>query len=412
MKYQEKLRLIKKIFQEKKVNKKNFSYPLLTDGYSSSDLQEASKILLSGKLTMSKTTKKFEKFFAKKIGAKYALMVNSGSSANLLSLFCLINPFKKKRLKKGDECLVPALCWSTSLWPVIQAGLKPVFVDVNLDTFTADFNIIKKNITKKTKAVMILNVLGNCSEMEKIKRYLNKKKIYLIEDNCEALGSKYKKKFLGTYGDFGTYSFYYSHQITSGEGGMVVCNSKEDYNILKSLRAHGWDREIKKNNSREFNFINEGFNLRPLEVSAAIGFNQFRRLKKLKDIRKKNRNNLIKSITSSKKWSNQFSFFKPRKNLDPSWFGFPLMINKNKNFNKNRFLRYLNNNKVENRPIISGNFINQPAIKKYNIKFKKSDLKNSQEIEDRGFFIGLPTQILDKNKINKITNLLLNVNNF
>ena len=146
-----------------------------------------------------------------------------------------------------------------------------MFVDVNLETFTTDFNTIKKNITKKTKAVMILNVLGNCSEMEKIKRYLNKKKIYLIEDNCEALGSKYKKKFLGTYGDFGTYSFYYSHQITSGEGGMIVCNSKEDYNILKSLRAHGWDREIKKNNSRKFNFINEGFNLRPLEVSAAIG---------------------------------------------------------------------------------------------------------------------------------------------
>ena len=120
----------------------------------------------------------------------------------------------------------------------------------------------------------------------------------------------------------------------------------------------------------------------------------------------------IENFNEVKKWSGQFSFFKPRKNLDPSWFGFPLMINKNKNFNKNKFLRYLNINRIENRPIISGNFINQPAIKKYNIKFKKSDLKNCQEIEDRGFFIGLPTQILDKKKLNKITNLLLNVNNF
>ena len=259
---------------------------------------------------------------------------------------------------------------------------------------------------------MILNVLGNCSEMEKIKSFLNKKKIFLIEDSCEALGSKYKKKYLGTFGDFGTYSFYYSHQITSGEGGMIVCNSKEDYNILKSLRAHGWDREINKKNIKRFNFINEGFNLRPLDITAAIGFNQFKRLKKLKDTRAKNRNNIIKFLTSSKKWNNQFSFFNPQKNLDPSWFGFPLMLNKNKLQSKNKFLKYLNKNKIETRPIISGNFVNQPAIKKYNIKFRKSELQNSQEIEDRGFFIGLPTKILDRTKINKITNLLLNVNNF
>ena len=364
MKYSKKLRLIKKIFT-KKISKSNkFSYPLLTDGYSSSDLQEASKVLLSGRLTMSQVTKKFEKYFAKKVGSKYALMVNSGSSANLLALFCLINPHKKNRLKKGDECIVPALCWSTSLWPIIQAGLKPVFVDVSLDTFTLDFETIKKKITKKTKAVMILNVLGNCSEMEKIKNFLNKKKIFLIEDSCEALGSKYKNKYLGTFGDFGTYSFYYSHQITSGEGGMILCNSKDDYNLLKSLRAHGWDREISKRNSKNFNFINEGFNLRPMDINAAIGFNQFKRLKKLKSTRAKNRNNLIRSLKSSKKWNNQYTFFNPQKNLDPSWFGLPLMLNNKKIDSKNRFLKYLNKNKVETRPIISGNFANQPAIKK------------------------------------------------
>ncbi len=412
MKYSNKLHLIKKIFVEKIKKNSRFNYPLLTDGYSSSDLQEASKVLLSGRLTMSQITKKFEEYFAQKIGSKFALMVNSGSSANLLALFCLINPLRKKKLKKGDECIVPALCWSTSLWPIIQAGLKPVLADVNLKTFTLDLENIKKKITKRTKAVMILNVLGNCSEMEKIKTYLNKKKIFLIEDSCEALGSKYKKKYLGTYGDFGTYSFYYSHQVTSGEGGMIVCNSKEDFNILKSLRAHGWDREINKKNIKNFNFINEGFNLRPLDITAAIGFNQFKRLSKLKSTRAKNRNNLIKFIKSSKKWNDQYSFFNPQKNLDPSWFGFPLMINNKSVKSKKSFLKYLNKNKIETRPIISGNFANQPAIKKYNIKYKKKDLKNSQEIEDRGFFIGLPTKILDSSKINKITNLLLNVNNF
>ncbi len=412
MNYNKKLQLIKKIFIKKKSKNKKFIYPLLTDGYSSSDLQEASKVLLKGRLTMSNITRKFEKYFAKKIGSKYALMVNSGSSANLLALFCLINPYKKNRLKKGDECIIPALCWSTSLWPIIQAGLSPVFADVNLGTFTLDLETIKKNITKKTKAIMILNVLGNCSEMDKIKNFCSKKKIYLIEDSCEALGSKYKNKYLGTFGNFGTFSFYYSHQITSGEGGMIVCDSKQDFNILKSLRAHGWDREINQKNMKAFNFINEGFNLRPLDLTASIGLNQFKRLNNLKSTRATNRNNLIKSLKLSKKWNNQFSFFNPQKNLDPSWFGFPLMINKNKIKSKKNFLNFLNKNRIETRPIISGNFVNQPAIKKYKIKYKRSNLKNSQDIEDRGFFIGLPTKILGSSEINKITNLLLNVNNF
>ena len=149
MNYNKKLQLIKKIFIKKKRKNKKFIYPLLTDGYSSSDLQEASKVLLSGRLTMSNITQKFEKYFAKKIGSKYALMVNSGSSANLLALFCLINPYKKNRLKKGDECIVPALCWSTSLWPIIQAGLSPVFADVNLETFTLDLETIKKKYYQK-----------------------------------------------------------------------------------------------------------------------------------------------------------------------------------------------------------------------------------------------------------------------
>ena len=240
MKYRYKLSLLKKIFKDKKKESKKFSYPLLTDGYSSSDLQEASKILLSERITMSKMTKKFEKFFANKIGARYALMVNSGSSANLLATFCLLNPYKKNRLKKGDECLVPALCWSTSLWPIVQAGLKPIFVDVNINTFTIDFETIKKSVTKKTKAVMLLNVLGNCSEMEKIKNFLRKKKIILIEDTCEALGSKYKNKYLGTFGEFGCFSFYPTKNLGCfGDGGAIVFKKNKYSEEIKSLRNHG-----------------------------------------------------------------------------------------------------------------------------------------------------------------------------
>ena len=172
-------------------------------------------------------------------------MVNSGSSANLLSMFCITNPLRKI-FEKGDGCLVPALCWSTSLWPVIQAGLKPVLVDVNKDNFCIDLNEIKKNYNKKIKAILLINVLGNCPEMEENRNFAKKKKLLLIEDNCESLGSKYKRKFLGTFGDFSSFSFYFSHQVTSGEGGMIVCKSKEDYNLIKVLRAHGWDRNLGK----------------------------------------------------------------------------------------------------------------------------------------------------------------------
>ena len=386
----------------------SFNYPLLENAFSAQDISSAIKVVKSKKLTMSKKTTEFEKNFSKFIKSKYCLMVNSGSSANLLAFFTLINPIKKNKLKLGDECLIPALCWSTSLWPIIQSGLKPKFIDVDLKTFSPNLETIKKNITKKTKAIMLINVLGNCSEIDKIKNFAKKKNIYLIEDNCESLGSIYKKKFLGTYGDFSTFSFYYSHQLTAGEGGMIVCNNKADYNILKSLRAHGWDREISKKKNT-FNFINQGFNLRPLDVSAAIAISQLKRLKQMIKIRKYNRDMIINFLKKSPKWNNQFTFFESSKFLKPSWFSIPLLINQKYLKNKKIFLKNLEKKKIETRPIISGNFINQPAIKLHKLKFNKNNFKNSQEIEDRGFFIGLPTKKIKITDLKKLADCLLDL---
>ena len=175
-------------------------------------------------------------------------MVNSGSSANLLASFALTNPKKKNFLKRGDEFLIPALCWSTSLWPMVQAGLKPKFIDITTEDFNVNLDSLKKNISKKTKAIMAVHILGSSVDMEKLSTITKRNDLFLLEDSCESLGSKFKNKYLGTFGDFGTYSFYYSHQITSGEGGMIVCNDKEDYKIIHYLRSHGWDRGIQKNN--------------------------------------------------------------------------------------------------------------------------------------------------------------------
>ena len=400
------------LFNIKREKVKKFFYPLHEDALNNYDLLAATKVLISRQLTMSKKTIEFENYFKKKLGLNYCLMVNSGSSANLLALFALINPIKKNRLKAGDECLVPAVCWPTSLWPVIQAGLTPRLIDVDLQSYSINLDVIKKNITKKTKAIMMINVLGNCSEIDEIQKFARAKNLYLIEDNCESLGSKYKNKYLGSYGDFSSFSFYYSHQITSGEGGMIACKKKEDYDLLKTLRAHGWDRDLSKNKNKEFNFINSGFNLRPLEVSAAIGLSQFKRLPNMMSIRTHNRNNIIKTLKKSNNWNQQFTFFNPRDNLKPSWFGLPLLINSKFKKKKVKFLKFLNRNNLETRPIISGNFANQPVIKLYDIKYNKQDLRNSTEIDERGFFIGLPTVKLNQKKLDKISDLLLGISNF
>ena len=398
--------------------KQNFKkYPLLSNAFTNEDINKGIKVIKSKNITMSKITLKFEKKFARKLGVKYALMTNSGSSANLLAISALINPLNKKKLNKNDEILIPAVCWSTSLWPIIQNNLKPVFVDVDLDTFNIDIKNLEKKISKKTKAIMLIHVLGTCSNMTKLMQIAKKNKLIVIEDTCESLGAKFNKKLLGTFGKFGTFSFYYSHQITSGEGGMVVCNNKKDYNILKSMRSHGWSRNTHFHNyykkkykkiDERFIFIGPGYNLRPTEVQAAIAHNQFNRLDKLIKIKNDNRNKLISSFIHHSKWKNQFIFVNPEKKIKPSWFGLPILINKKYLNNKNEFLNYLTNNNIENRPIISGNFLNQPASKLYKFKYNKKDFHNSQEIEKRGFFIGLHTQPISANTIKLLVDLMLN----
>ena len=294
---------------------------------------------------------------------------------------------------------------------MIQCGLKPQFVDVNINNFCIDENLLKKE--SKTKAIMNINILGNSANMDKLLKFARSNNMYLIEDTCEALGSKFKSKYLGTFGDFGTYSFYYSHQITSGEGGMIVCKSKEDYDLLHTMRAHGWDRGLKKSSKgNNFNFINSGFNLRPMDVTAAIGLSQLKRLNKMINSRSKNRNLIINRIKNHKDWNGQYTFFEENKNLEPSWFGLPLLINKKYMNNKLRFLQYLNSNGVETRPILSGNFLNQPSCKLYKFKFNKKNFKVSQEIEDRGFFIGLPTKDMSLNTLNFLTEKLIKITNY
>ena len=386
-----------------------YIYPLIENPFSDDDITKGINVLKSKQLTLSKETKNFEKKFTAKLKSKYSLMVNSGSSANLLALQCLINPYRKNRLKKDDEIIIPTLCWSTSLWPIVQSNLKPVFVDINPKTLNIDEEKLEKKITHKTKAILLVNVLGNSCDMNKIIKIKKKYNLILIEDNCESLGSKYKKKYLGTYGDFSSFSFYSSHQISSGEGGMICCKDKNDYNIIKSLRSHGWSRgtsfenEIYKKNKfldKRFIFFNSGFNLRPTEVSAAIGHNQFKRMDKLMKIRNINRKKIINSLLNNSYLKNKIDFYYENKFVNPSWFGLSIKI-LIKNFNKKKIIKKLENNGIETRPIISGNFADQPAAKLYGISLNQK-FPNTDKVYNTSFFIGLPTKQINNKFLKKI----------
>tara|TARA_B100000989_G_C19520458_1_gene463911 strand:- start:814 stop:2049 length:1236 start_codon:yes stop_codon:yes gene_type:complete len=407
----------KKFIHKILLPKKNkYIYSLLDEGLSANDLNEGIKVLESGRITMGRKTEIFENKFKKFLNSKYALMVNSGSSANLLATFASCNPLRKNRFKKNDEALIQTLCWPTSLWPLVQCGLKINFIDVNPLTLNVNAEDLIKKTTKKTKVILIINVLGLSADIKKIRDFCLKKKIILIEDNCESLGAKYNKKFLGTFGDFGTFSFFYSHQITSGEGGMVICNNKEDYDILKSLRSHGWSREKKTaiqypHLDPRYIFINSGFNLRPTDIQAAIGLSQFTRLKKFIKTRTDNRNQIIKSLKNHKKWNGQFSFVKAPKKVSPSYMVFPIFLNIKFRKKKIKFINFLESKGLETRPIISGSFVNQPSAKLFKLNLKKKKYPGADLVQELGFVIGLHTKMISKNQLKFISDTLLSIDN-
>ena len=385
-----------------------YFYPLIENPYRKSDINEALKVLKSKRLTIGPVTDKFQNSFTKKLGSNFSLMVNSGSSANLLALQCLINPYRKKRLKPGDEVLIPSLCWSTSLWPIIQSGLKPKFVDIDLDSLNINLNDLKKKISKKTKAILIVHVLGNCVDMSELMRIVKKHNLILIEDTCESLGTKYKNKYLGTFGDFSSFSFYSSHQISSGEGGMICCKNNDDHEIIKSLRAHGWSRGLKnekkiaaanKHLDSRFIFYNSGFNLRSTDIAASIGLNQFKDIDQFIKKRSINRDKILKIFKKKIKMMKYLSFIDANNHVKASWFGIPILLSKK--INRNKFLKKIEKLGVETRPIISGNFLKQPSIKKYKLN-KKSNFKNSDIVNNHGFFIGLPTSTISDKNIKKL----------
>jgi len=404
------------------MKKENILFPLVDSSYDNKEILRAISILLSGQLTMGTQVKEFENRFSDFLNTPaYSVMVNSGSSANLLAFSALTNPMRKNYLHAGDKVAIPAVCWPTSLWPIVQTGLTPVLIDVEAETLNISIDSLKSALkTHDIKAIMMVHILGNSTNMTELLQLVNEHDLILVEDTCESLGSKHNTSYFGTMGDMGTFSFYFSHHMTTIEGGMVVAKSMEDADILKCLRSHGWSRDLSNRSEFEssnshidprFLFVNMGYNLRPMEIQAAFGLEQITRLDEMNESRRANFGNIRKDFLEHPLWNQQLSFPVTPENITPCWFGFPFLINPKFNVDRKKFIAKLLANGIDTRPIVSGNMAVQPAIKSFNVDLSMGPFKGAQIVHERGIFIGCHSKMLNDKRINLLVTTILELLN-
>ena len=376
--------------------------PLATSTWDEKEFVALQEVIKSKSFTMGPKVFDFEKKFADYFSSKYAVMTNSGSSANLImigSLFYSNDPIK--RLKKDEEVIVPAVSWSTTYFPLSQYGLKLKFVDIDLNTLNYDLKSLKSAISKKTRMIMAVNLLGNSNDFNSIFEIINDNNIILIEDNCESMGAKFNNKFTGTFGLMGSFSSFFSHHISTMEGGMVLTDDEEFYHILLSLRAHGWTRNLPSSNKitgmknsdefhESFKFVLPGYNVRPLEMSGALGNEQLIKLPSILKGRKDN------AIVFEKLFSKINKIIIQNEIGESSWFGFSLIANTKENFEISLLRNILDNLGFEYRPIVAGDFTQNPVMKYINHEIHGT-LKNARFLNDNGLFIGNHHYPIDKN---------------
>jgi len=393
--------LIKKYFDDQKEEEfipGKTKIPLAIPQFGSDEVIESVESLLSTWVTMGKKVRSFESQFKDYVGQKGALMVNSGSSANLLALSALSSPNFDNRIKPGDEVICPAVTWPTSVYPILNVGAKPVLVDVDLNTLNVSPETIEDAITPRTKAIMAVHLMGNPCQTDKIKQIADKREINLIEDCCEAHGAKIGNKSVGSFGICSTFSFFLSHHITTIEGGMVLTNNDAILDIATAQRAHGWIREMRNADEiakefpdvdKRFLFYETGFNLRPTEIQGAFGIHQ---IKKLDGFVKTRRN-------IAKEWNKSLNKFKDYLILPEeidgtthSYFAYPITVKENAPFSRKEITEFLESKLIETRPIAGGNLTEQPSAKLYDYRVN-GDLSCSKTIMKNSFFIGIHTGI-------------------
>lgn len=370
------------------------NYKLATETWGDEELDAIQKVIEKGIYSMSDHVAQYESDFADFFGSKYSIMVNSGSSANLLmvaAMFFLKD--ESRRLKRGDEIIVPAVSWSTTYFPLQQYGLKVKFVDVDSRTLNIDLEKLKAAISDDTRAILAVNLLGNPNDFSKIKKMIAGRNITLLEDNCESMGATYGGRQAGTFGLMGTFSSFFSHHIATMEGGCIVTDDEEIYHILLSIRAHGWTRNLPKFNhvtgqksdnqfEESFKFVLPGYNLRPLEMSGAIGIEQ---LKKLPDFIVQRR---LNAQIFKDSFAHHDSILTQLEIGESSWFGFSMIVSETSPFTRKELINILDQNGVECRPIVTGNFLKNSDVLKFFDYEIHGSLHSAEIVEANGLFVG------------------------
>jgi CDP-6-deoxy-D-xylo-4-hexulose-3-dehydrase len=365
-------------------------YPLASSTWGKEEYKAIQSVIDKDNYTMGKKVMQFEADFARYLNVNHCVMVSSGSTANLISTAALFHT-KIPKLQRGDEVIVPAVSWSTTYFPLQQYGLKLKFVDIDIQTLNYNLEALNDAISTETKMIVVVNLLGNPNDFNHISSLISGKDILLFEDNCESLGAEFESKKTGTFGIMGTFSSFFSHHIATMEGGMIAVNDEELYHVLLSLRAHGWTRNLPKKNhvanksddsfSESFRFVLPGYNVRPLEMSGAIGIEQLKKLDTFIIERRKNAK-LFESLFADDK-----DFFIQKEVCKSSWFGFSLIIKPNSNKSRAEVIQTLNNNNIECRPIVTGNFTKNEVMKYFNYEIF-NNLDNANLLDSNGFFVG------------------------
>ncbi|MCM1989304.1 lipopolysaccharide biosynthesis protein RfbH [Oceanirhabdus seepicola] len=358
-------------------------------------------------LTLGAEGREFCEEFKKYLGMKHCLVTNSGSSANLAAISALCSPIIRNPMKEGDEVITTAMTFPTTLNPIIQNGLIPVFIDIEEDTYNIDASKIEAGITDKTRAIVFAHTLGNPAEMDKIMEIAKKYNLYVVEDTCDALDSIYDGKKCGTFGDFSTYSFYAAHHMTMGEGGAICTNSLELYRAALSIRdwgracycqtgerkpmgacGHRFDfkfGDLPEGYDHKYVYNNIGYNLKPLDIQCAMGIEQLKKLPEFTETRKKNFKVLYDCF---KKYENKFILPRVLPKAEPSWFAIPITVKEDAGFTKRDFVTYLESKLIETRMLFAGNILKQPGYKDINCRVV-GDLKNTDQVMNRTFFLGV-----------------------
>ncbi len=366
------------------------TYELASSSWGEEEIRAINSVVQSGRFTMGDHVKRFEHDFSKKFGVKHALMISSGSTANLVGIAAFF--YKKKRpLQRGDEVIVPSISWATTYYPLQQYGLKLKFLDVELDTLNMDVSQLEKALTPRTRMVVAVSILGNPCALDVIRSFCDKHGLYMFEDNCESMGAELGGKLCGTFGDIGTFSTFFSHHISTMEGGVLVTNDTELYHLARSMRAHGWTRDIPPDSSiyekrgddfyEAYRFILPGYNARPLELSGAVGVEQLKKLDGMVAMRRRNAHAFTTLFKDDKR------FIIQRENGKSSWFSFTVILNPEYRVDRNRIMNAMKQADIGFRIITGGNFLRHDVIKHFDYQCV-GEIINANIAHDRGFFVG------------------------